>query len=196
MKHLFLTLLALSTIGYAAAQGNPSSAQAEAARNNPCTDPWINIAWQQLSSRPNGEQGVCDCDPRNYNNGSWSNFAELLGYVRQYRSSAVRLNYAKMQDGSYVVQAIYNNAPLGIVRVDAQGRTLASGGSAVAAGGLGTLGASSRNHRTATSNGSFMVGVGGQQLRNVFPNQPGFSYTTASGGQAIRTSGQGAIATN
>lgn len=44
-------------------------------------DPWIQQAYQQLLKRSANAQ---ECNIRNYNNGSWGSYAELLGYVAGY----------------------------------------------------------------------------------------------------------------
>ena len=45
-------------------------------------DPWIISAYKQLYNRtPNNDE----CDIHHYNNGSWRNYNELVGYIRAYR---------------------------------------------------------------------------------------------------------------
>ncbi|MCA8833224.1 hypothetical protein [Hymenobacter pini] len=190
-----LALLALAAFsGSAVAQSNPSAQQTEAFRNRPCADPWINLAFLSPatggSNAPNGEFSTCECNPKLYNNGSWASYADLVEYVKQYKRSGVRLNYFKMQDGTYVVQALHNGSALGVSRLNANGDVLASGGSAVAAGGLGVQNAGPRN---VVSNSGNLIGViNGGTLRNVFPGQPGFSFSSG-GNVSVRTSGAGQL---
>lgn len=47
-------------------------------------DPWIISAYKQLYQRtPSAEE----CNIRNYNNGSWNSYNELVGYIKAYKSS-------------------------------------------------------------------------------------------------------------
>lgn len=46
-------------------------------------DPWITQAYKQLYQRtPTADE----CNIKNYNNGSWNNYNELVGYIKTYNS--------------------------------------------------------------------------------------------------------------
>jgi hypothetical protein len=68
-KFLFLSLCALLAF---------SNVQAQC-------DPWIIKAYQELYKRtPNSQE----CNIRNYNNGSWNNYNELVTYIKNYKGQA------------------------------------------------------------------------------------------------------------
>lgn len=47
-------------------------------------DPWIQKAYQQLYGRSATTQ---ECNIKNYNNGSWNSYCELVGYIAGYKKS-------------------------------------------------------------------------------------------------------------
>lgn len=48
-------------------------------------DPWIIKAYQELYRRT---PSSTECNIRNYNNGSWNNYTELVSYIKKYNSQA------------------------------------------------------------------------------------------------------------
>lgn len=46
-------------------------------------DPWIIQAYKQLYQR---NPSADECNIKNYNNGSWNNYNELVGYIKTYKS--------------------------------------------------------------------------------------------------------------
>ncbi|HYH15556.1 MAG TPA: hypothetical protein VD794_10060, partial [Flavisolibacter sp.] len=48
-------------------------------------DPWIIKAYQELYRRT---PSATECNIRNYNNGSWNNYNELVSYIKKYNSQA------------------------------------------------------------------------------------------------------------
>lgn len=56
-------------------------------------DPWIVNAYKQLYHRsPSAEE----CNIRNYNNGSWKNYDELVGYIKAYNNKKATAAAAPM----------------------------------------------------------------------------------------------------
>ncbi len=71
---LFLGALALMTLTVA------NNAQA-----GQCRDPWVTQAIQQVTGRaPTGNHESGDCNIKNFNNGHWNSYPELVGYVQKY----------------------------------------------------------------------------------------------------------------
>jgi hypothetical protein len=58
------------------------NARKKSPANSGC-DPWIQQAYRQLYNR---EATAAECNIRNYNNGSWGNYDELLKYIKDYNS--------------------------------------------------------------------------------------------------------------
>jgi len=48
-------------------------------------DPWITKAYQQLYKR---SPITAECNIQNYNNGSWNNYDELVGYIKTFQAPA------------------------------------------------------------------------------------------------------------
>jgi hypothetical protein len=104
-KYLFLAL-AFSILIFASLSVSaqaPNSQQTEAARNRPCADPWINIAFQQLGyGTPGGFGNYGDCNTQLYNGGSWSSYEQLKGYVKTAQEQMTQAGYeytlVKMKD--------------------------------------------------------------------------------------------------
>ncbi len=75
----------------ALAQIQPTQARTdEMRRQGPCRDPWISWAYIDASAGTAAATGFGDtaqCNPRWYNNGSWSSYIELYNAVRDYRNS-------------------------------------------------------------------------------------------------------------
>ena len=65
---------------------------AGSAQAGQCRDPWVTQAIQQVSGHaPTGNYETGDCNIRNFNNGSWGSYPELLGYVQKYYGGGARL---------------------------------------------------------------------------------------------------------
>src|SRR3712207_735827 len=48
-------------------------------------DPWIKQAYNQLYQR---NPSADECNIRNYNNGSWNSYNELVGYIKNYNNKS------------------------------------------------------------------------------------------------------------
>lgn len=74
-------------------------------------DPWIIKAYQQLYGRgPSAEE----CNIRNYNNGSWNNYNELVSYIKSFKSKKSNTSSAAVQGDPWIFQAyreLYNRTP-------------------------------------------------------------------------------------
>ena len=86
---LFVAVMILVGSGLnATAQSNPSQASTDWWRSNgKCGDPWVSMAVYNgvsMASTSNGSDG--ECDILQYNNGQWSNYAELVRGVDAARA--------------------------------------------------------------------------------------------------------------
>ncbi|HRH45170.1 MAG TPA: hypothetical protein PKY82_26265, partial [Pyrinomonadaceae bacterium] len=71
---LLLLVIALAITVTSTNGQTPTQTMTDKARNAPCADPWINIAFQQLGyGTPGGFSNIGDCNTALYNNGSWNN---------------------------------------------------------------------------------------------------------------------------
>lgn len=105
-----------------------------------CRDPWVTQAIQQVKGRApvdNYESG--ECNIRNFNNGSWGSYPELLGYVQKYfnsrpsLASGARPAIAGGVNAGSMLRGGSN--PNGIVAAGGGNIVAAGGGNIVAAGG-------------------------------------------------------------
>ena len=86
-----LLLSLLSTTSFA--QANPSEATTQKYRNKPCRDPWISYGFADVTAGTYQVQGFMDlgdCNPANFNGGSWRNYAELYKAIHEYRSATIK----------------------------------------------------------------------------------------------------------
>ena len=84
--------------GMAHAQPNPSQADTNNARNNPCSDPWVSLAVSVVKTqggavgRAAGSGNTGECDVALYGGGQWSSYADLLQKVRATRAALASQN--------------------------------------------------------------------------------------------------------
>lgn len=76
-------------------------------------DPWIQQAYKQLYNRAANSE---ECNIRNYNNGSWSNYEQLVGYIKAYKSKASNSSFAmpELKGDPWIFQIyqqLYNRKP-------------------------------------------------------------------------------------
>ena len=130
-----LLLGLLSTTSFA--QANPSEATNQRYRNNPCRDPWISYGFLDVTAstdRPRGWGDLGDCNPANYNGGSWRSYAELAKAIRDYRN-AMYYNRVK-----YITFYNPNTRVWGVALIDLNQRGAVLGGQLISQEGanLGT----------------------------------------------------------
>ena len=72
-------------------------------------DPWITKAYTQLYGRgPTGDE----CNIKNYHNGSWNSYCELVGYIAGYNRN--RSSTTGVKGDPWIFQAyceLYNRTP-------------------------------------------------------------------------------------
>ncbi|MDO7850221.1 hypothetical protein [Hymenobacter convexus] len=181
---MFKILTALTFCGLLALAGCPLSASAQ------CRDPWIAQAYKQAANRaPVGQGEACECNIHLYNNGSWGNYNDLLGYVKQYLASGTRLAYAPLTSGNFAVAILRGNQVAAISVLNSGGNVVASGGGNVVASGGGNL---------VASGGGNLVASGGGNITGLNANTPGFNFglarsLMAAGDQRVTTSGAGSL---
>lgn len=76
---------------------NPTQQQTdEWRRKGPCRDPWVSMAITQATGGTryaNGYGDYAECDPKWYNNGSWSSYDELYKAVEEAQRSWWQAGY-------------------------------------------------------------------------------------------------------
>ncbi|MBJ6109054.1 hypothetical protein JAO73_08535 [Hymenobacter sp. BT523] len=155
-----------------------------------CRDPWIAQAYKQAANRaPVGQGEACECNIHLYNNGSWGNYNELLGYVRQFLASGTRLAYAPLSGGNFAVGVLRGNQVAAISVLNSGGNVVAAGGGNVVAAGGGNV---------VAAGGGNMVAAGGGNITGLSTSTPGFAFGSSrsllsAGEQRMPTSGAGAI---
>ncbi|MBD2723001.1 hypothetical protein [Hymenobacter armeniacus] len=155
-----------------------------------CRDPWIAQAYKQAANRaPVGQGEVCECNIRLYNNGSWGNYNELLGYVRQFLASGTRLGYTPLPNGNFAVVVLNGNQVSAVAVQNSGGNVVAAGGGNVVAAGGGNV---------VAAGGGNMVAAGGGNITGLSSSTPGFAFgmsrgLLAAGERRVATSGNGAI---
>jgi hypothetical protein len=73
-------------------------------------DPWIVQAYKQLYQR---NPSADECNIKNYNNGSWNNYSELVGYIKTYNTKKPATMPALTGDPwiFQVYKELYNRQP-------------------------------------------------------------------------------------
>ncbi|UOQ98598.1 hypothetical protein MUN81_03690 [Hymenobacter sp. 5317J-9] len=164
--------------------GQPRTASAQ------CRDPWIAQAYKQVANRaPVGQGEVCECNIHLYNNGSWGNYNELVGYVRQFLASGTRLGYTPLPNGNFAVAVLNGNQVSAVAVQNSGGNVVAAGGGNVVAAGGGNV---------VAAGGGNMVAAGGGNITGLSSSTPGFAFgmsrgLLAAGERRVATSGNGAI---
>ncbi|MCA8833200.1 hypothetical protein [Hymenobacter pini] len=175
MKTLLLALLLLTGALAASAQ---------------CRDPWITDAYKKVANRvPVGQGETCECNIKLYNNGSWGNFDELTGFVRQFLASGTRVGYLPLGDGRSVMVVADGSQIVGVSMLSSSGQVIAAGGANVVAAGGGNV---------VAAGGGNMVAAGGGNLTGLNANTAGFQFggqrsVLATGQIRKPTSGAGSI---
>jgi hypothetical protein len=146
-------------------------------------DPFIVRIYQKLYSRyPN----AWELNTRNYNNGSWSNYAQLKSYIQAYQTSISKQSL-DIKTGAYngnVATGFFINGKQVAVNVVSAG-----GGNVVAAGGANAVAAGGANVVAAGS--ANVVAAGGANIA-INNNMAGVSFSsgrTVQSGRSIRTAG-------
>ncbi|HEY1199878.1 MAG TPA: hypothetical protein VGE79_02805 [Niastella sp.] len=74
-------------------------------------DPWITQAYKQLYNRtPSADE----CNIKNYNNGSWNNYNELVGYIKTYNTKKPATSMPALTGDAWIFQVykeLYNRQP-------------------------------------------------------------------------------------
>jgi hypothetical protein len=180
MKKIFL-VLGFIAIGLtsAFAQIQPDQARTDKYRKEgPCSDPWISWAHIDASGGTDSAVGFgtyAQCNPKWYNNGSWSNYTELYNAVREYRNSlyqaGITWSRVPQSDGTIAFVTTIDGQKFGAIAKGLaikDGKLVAAGGgnlvgndgaSLVAAGG-GNLVAAGGGNVVPTAGGSFQLQSG------------------------------------
>lgn len=154
-----------------------------------CRDPWINTAYQQVYGRsPVGKGEFGECNIKLYNNGSWNNFNELVGYVKEVKNRGLLVGYVPANNGN-AVMVIKQSGTVAISLVNSSGNVIAAGGGNVIAAGGGNV---------ISTGGGNIIAPGGGNFSGLSSSTPGFrfgsGYQTLSTGQSrVSTSGKGSI---
>jgi hypothetical protein len=180
MKNVILVLIFLAiatTSAFAQIQPTPAKT-AEMKQRGPCSDPWI--TWAHLDATagiydPVGFGTYGECNPKFYNNGSWSNYTDLYNAVREYRSSlsqaGVSWNRVAQPNGTIAFYANVGGEKFGVIgkgmRIqngklignDSAGLVGNDGASLVAAGG-GNMVAAGGGNMVAAGGGNFTLQSG------------------------------------
>ena len=140
------------------AQQNPSEAESQRYRNNPCTDPWVSKAVLEVKGEVAGRGDSDACAIKLYNNGSWSSYAQLVGYVRQRFGQLNGENVdIRIVGGQPALVVLDLNRLVGGARVVAQG-----GGNVVGPGGASVIVVSGGN--VIAQGGGNVVAQGGGNI--------------------------------
>ncbi|HEY0667962.1 MAG TPA: hypothetical protein VGD22_07290 [Sphingobacteriaceae bacterium] len=120
-------------------------------------DPWIMEIYQKTyGRRPNS----WELNIRNYNNGSWSSYDELAGYIRQFQKS--------LSDNGLVIETALLNDRYNLVAIKKGNEYLSAnilenkGGNVVAAGGANVISAGGAN--VVSAGGANVVSAGGANV--------------------------------
>lgn len=190
MKKIFLSLV-LVVMGLTSvfAQIQPTSAKTDEMRKRgPCNDPWITWAYLDVTAGiydPVGFGNYGQCNPKWYNNGSWSNYTELYNAVKEYRSSlsGAGINWARQvqPNGTIAFYATVDGVKYGVIGKgmiikdgklignDSAGLVGNDGASLVAAGG-GNMVAAGGGNMVAAGGGNFQLMSGAKKRIKVGTN--------------------------
>lgn len=180
-----LILSALSIDSFAQRRvSNPSAERtAEWRKSGPCRDPWISGAVYLLNAavrQPMGYGDVGECDPKQYNGGSWNSFEQLVNAM-EATQQAMRANKVKWiafvntknQRQVVLADIAQQNAVLGgwlvgndgasVIAATPQQLVAAGGGNMVAAGG-GNMVAAGGGNVVPTAGGSYSLMSGAKRV--------------------------------
>lgn len=164
MKNVILVLVFIaiaSTSAFAQIQPTPAKT-AEMKQRGPCSDPWI--TWAHLDATagiydPVGFGSYAECNPKFYNNGSWSNYTELYNAVKEYRKSladaGMSWKMAVQPNGTIAFYTDVDRAKYGVIAKDLK---LVNGKL------VGNDGASLKGVSLIGQDGSTLVAAGGGNL--------------------------------
>lgn len=161
------------------AQNPPTQSRTEELKKiGPCRDAWITYAYHDLTAGiydPIGFQDYGQCNPKWYNNGSWSNYTELYNAVKEYRNSLSQngISYSRISqpNGTIAFVANVGGEKFGTIAkglaikngklIGLDGATLVGndGASMVAAGG-GNMVAAGAGNMVAAGGGNFTLQAG------------------------------------
>jgi hypothetical protein len=147
-------------------------------------DAWIFQLYKELYNR---QPNAWELNIKNYNNGSWDNYAQLKTYIQQYQN-ALKQNNIEIKTGTMgdkdVVWFYVNGKPeaVNLVSRDA-GSVIAAGGDNVIAAGGGNL---------IQQNGGYVIAPGGANV--VAPG--GANVIAPGGGNVIAPGGANLISSN
>jgi hypothetical protein len=153
-------------------------------------DPWIFQAYKELYNR---QPNAWELNVKNYNDGSWNNYAELKKYVKEFGASMEKagliIKTAPGKDNTHYVVFEQNGKPIAIDLVSAQGGTV------VAAGGANVVSAGGANVVAAGSGNVVAAGSANFRITNDMAGiNFGSKYTVQSTGATIvASSGKGAL---
>ena len=162
---------------------NPDSTSTQAFQTSRkvCSDTWVTIAAERVFGR--GFDPV-HCDKRNFNNGQWTDYNQLVHAVGAYKADIDGQRvafYAAVVNGETKVlvasqgkpQFLANPADLGL-QVQAPGKLVAAGGGNLVAAGGGNLVAAGGGNLVAAGGGNLVAAGGG----NVMTGLPGANFGT------------------
>ena len=183
-------------------------------------DPWIMEIYQKLyGRRPNS----LELNIKLYNNGNWSSYEQLTGYIQQFQKSLsdngllietalLDENYnlvAIKKDGSYIAASILENKGGNVVAAGGANVVSAGGANVVSAGGANVVSGGGAN--VIAAGGGNVIAAGGMNARGYRVNSAGGSpqfmvssnllgisfgsgYSVQSGANLqIKTSGNGSL---
>ncbi len=155
-------------------------------------DPWIKKVYNDTWHR---EPNALEYNIQNYNSGHWSNYADLLKYVKEYQQNLTSSGISfKVSSKTFA----NNTLVVGIFQNDTQvaaDLVAAGGGNIVAAGG-GNIVAAGGGNIVAAGGGNIVAAGGGNIAVSAATKGASFggSYTLASAGiKVVKTSGSGAM---
>jgi hypothetical protein len=174
-------------------------------RSGPCSDPWVTAAIIRASSGTAGAQTLNgtdgDCDISRYNNGSWTSFASLVGYVRDARNAdyAMGVEYERYDTGAgkllalmdrnaqrVIAMTLVGNDGASVIGNDAGSianvlRMVAAGGGNMVAAGGGNLKALMASKNLISNMGRVLPTAGGNLISNISPDMLSINFEAVSG---------------
>jgi hypothetical protein len=171
---------------------NPDSTTTSVYQNQRrvCRDPWVTIALTAVF----GSADPVHCDIRNFNNGQWNDYNQLIHAVGRYKADldSQRVQYfAAVVNGQSKVLITANGQPFALANpgdlgLEDRGRgqlVAAGGGNLVAAGG-GNLVAAGGGNLVAAGGGNILGNAGGNVVVGLPPAN--FGNYALQGGRNVR----------
>lgn len=165
LKSLMLVVLVSGFSAFSAqAQTQPSAAETEAFKNQPCSDPWINYAYAvEFYRSPVGEGTSGECNVTLYRDGKWSSYKELRDDIVKIHGDYTGKLKVISNGTNYdlVFKDFDQTLKVGIVGSNAGALISKDGGSIVAVGGRNFSLTGNQNNiipaRVINGNGSTFV---------------------------------------